>query len=307
MATALPARPPGFCTGCPERPIFTALKLIQRERGPLHVSSDIGCNTFSTLPPFNIGNTVLGYGMSLASGGAVGAALGQPTVAVMGDGGFWHNGLTSGAVNAKWNGHDAVLVVLENGYASATGQQHVPSTGSTPWGRRVSVSIEAMLRALGVRWIKRIDSYRLRDSLKVLRAALDAREKGLRVVISDRECMLARQRREKIAAAAAERAGKAIARGRFGVDPEVCVGDHSCMRLSGCPSLTLRPTEDPLKDGPTAHVASSCLDCGLCGAVVQVAGLCPSFYHATRRINPGWRRRVSARIEGRVMAVLGAS
>ena len=78
-----PPRPPGFCTGCPERPVFTALQLLQRERGKIHISSDIGCSTFSTLPPFNTGSTVLGYGMSLASGGAVGPVLDQPGVAVM--------------------------------------------------------------------------------------------------------------------------------------------------------------------------------------------------------------------------------
>ena len=141
VTVAPPPRPPSFCTGCPERPVFTALKLLQRERGRFHISSDIGCNTFSTLPPFSMGSTVLGYGLSLASGGAVGPALDQPTVAVMGDGGFWHNGLATGAVNAQWNGHEAVLVILENGYASATGQQHLPSTGSTAWGRPVKVSI----------------------------------------------------------------------------------------------------------------------------------------------------------------------
>jgi indolepyruvate ferredoxin oxidoreductase, alpha subunit len=303
----LPARPPGFCTGCPERPVFTALKLLERERGPMHVSCDIGCSTFSTMAPFNIGNTVLGYGLSMASGGAAAAALGQPIVAVMGDGGFWHNGLTSGAVNAVWNGHDAVLVVLENGYASATGQQHVPSSGSTPWGRRVRVSIEQALRGIGVRWIKRVDSYRLRDTLRALRAALDARGPSLRVVISDRECMLARQRREKAVLATAEEAGGPITRARFGVDEEVCVGDHSCMRLNGCPSLTLRPSHDPLKDGPSAAVAASCLDCGLCGAVILVAGLCPSFYRAVRRINPSRWQRSLARLEGRLMTALGAS
>lgn len=45
------ARPPGFCTGCPERPIFTAMKLVERELGEHHVSADIGCHLFSILPP----------------------------------------------------------------------------------------------------------------------------------------------------------------------------------------------------------------------------------------------------------------
>jgi indolepyruvate ferredoxin oxidoreductase alpha subunit len=302
----VPARPPGFCTGCPERPVFTALKLLERERGPLHISSDIGCSTFSTQPPFNMGNTVLGYGLSLASGGAVGPALGRPAFAVMGDGGFWHNGLLTGAVNAHWNGHDSVLVVLENGYASATGQQHLPSTGTTPWGRRIRVTIEGALRGLGVRWIRRVNSYDLRRSLATLRAALDARAKGLRVVISDRECMLARQRRERPAMEAREKAGKVSTRARFGVDAEVCVGDHSCMRLNGCPSLTLMAATDPLKHAPTAYVDRSCVACGLCGEIVRATALCPSFYEARRIVNAGpWRRRF-ARLSQRLLAGMGA-
>ena len=287
--------------------MFTALKLLERERGKIHVSSDIGCSTFSTLPPFNTGSTVLGYGMSLASGGAVGPALGQPGVAVMGDGGFWHNGLTTGAINAQWNGHDSVLVVLENGYASATGQQHVPSTGSTPWGRRVKVSIENTLKAIGVRWLRRVDSYNLKNTLNALRSAFDAPEKGLRVVLSDNECMLAHQRREKRKTSEHLRNGKPVVKERFGVDEDVCSGDHACMRLSGCPSLTLRSEFDPLKEGPTAMVDESCLACGLCGEAAHAAALCPSFYRARTIINAGPWRRIWNKAGARLVAAMGAS
>ena len=307
LNTPPPPRPPGFCTGCPERPVFSALKLLERERGRLHISSDIGCSTFSTLPPFNMGSTVLGYGLSLASGGAVGPPLNQPAIAVMGDGGFWHNGLSTGAINAQWNGHDAVLVVLENGYASATGQQHVPSTGSTPWGRRIRLSIEKALRAIGVTWLKRVDSYDVTATLAALRAALDAPEKGLRVVISDNECMLARQRREKKLRAERLHAGKPVAIERFGVDEEVCSGDHSCMRLSGCPSLTLRRSHDPLKEGPAAMVDAGCLACGLCGEVAHAAALCPSFYKARAIANAGPWRRFLARTGARLIRIMGGS
>ncbi|ROR32499.1 indolepyruvate ferredoxin oxidoreductase subunit alpha [Inmirania thermothiophila] len=303
----MPPRPPGFCTGCPERPLFTALKLLMRERGPIHVSSDIGCNTFATLPPFNLGSTVLGYGLSLASGGAVGPALGQPTVAVMGDGGFWHNGLVSGAANAHWNRLDAVLVILENGYASATGQQHVPSTGATPWGEPVRLSIEQTLRGMGVRWIRRVDAYDVPATLEVLREALDARGQGLRVVISDQECRLARERRERRTRAQAIAEGRTVTLARFGVDTEVCTGDHSCMRLSGCPALTLRPAADPLKDGPTAMVGADCVGCGLCGSAAHAAALCPSFYQARRIVHPRPWRRWRARAAERILAWMGAS
>ncbi len=245
--------------------------------------------------------------MSLASGGAVGPALGQPAVAVMGDGGFWHNGLTTGAINAQWNGHDSVLVLLENGYASATGQQHVPSTGSTPWGRRIKVSIESALKAIGVSWLRRVDSFNVKNTLNTLRSAFDARDKGLRVVLSANECMLAHQRREKRRSSERMKAGKPVAHQRFGVDEEVCSGDHSCMRLSGCPSLTLRPDYDPIKDGPAAMVDDSCVACGLCGEAAHAATLCPSFYRATAINNAGKFRSIWTKLGSRLVAGMGAS
>ena len=120
---------------------MAALKLLMKERGKFHVSMDIGCNLFGSLPPFNVGNTVLGYGLSLASSGAVGPSLGQPNIAIMGDGGFWHNGLTTGVINARWNEYDSVLIILDNGYAAATGQHLLPSTGATPRGVKTHVKI----------------------------------------------------------------------------------------------------------------------------------------------------------------------
>lgn len=307
LPMAMPPRPPGFCIGCPERPLFTALKLLMRERGPLHISMDIGCNTFATLPPFSLGSTVLGYGLSLASGGAVGPALGQPSIVVMGDGGFWHNGLITGVTNAHWNGHDAVLILIENGYASATGQQHVPSTGSTPWGRPVNVSIESALRGIGVDWIRRVNAYEVEKTLSVLRAALDARGDRLRVVISDEECMLARQRRERVERTRAEEAGQTVTYTRYGVDADVCTGDHACIRLSGCPSLTLCAATDPLKDGPTACVDENCLACGLCGEAAHAARLCPSFYRAERIANPNVWQRLGAWLSESFVKALGAA
>src|SRR5690606_41668369 len=44
-------------------------------------------------------------------------------------------------------------------------------------------------------------------------------------------------------------------------------GDHSCIRLSGCPTLTVKESSDPLKRNPVAHVTNGCVGCGLCGEV----------------------------------------
>ena len=110
------ARPPGFCTGCPERPIFSAMKLVERELGAHHVSADIGCHLFSILPPFNIGNTTMGYGLGGAGASALNAPAGKRAISVMGDGGFWHNGLTSGVANAVFNKSDNLTIVVDNNY-----------------------------------------------------------------------------------------------------------------------------------------------------------------------------------------------
>jgi indolepyruvate ferredoxin oxidoreductase alpha subunit len=307
LKVELPDRPPGFCSGCPERPVFTALKMIERERGPVHVSMDIGCSTFATLPPFNIGNTVLGYGLSLASGGAIAASFNQPTIAVMGDGGFWHNGLSTGVINAQWQHMDAVLVILENGYASATGQQHLPSTGSTPIGEPADLSIEQAVRGVGVNWVKRVDSYDVEAIAEVLCEAIDARGPALRVIISPNECMLAKRRRGDRAKARALADKRPVRVARYGVDAEVCTGDRSCIRLNGCPSLTLRHTGDPLKDGPTTHIDQSCAACNLCGELVHAEGLCPSFYKAQSIQNAGPWQRLRAAINRGLLDLVRAT
>jgi indolepyruvate ferredoxin oxidoreductase, alpha subunit len=303
-------RPPSFCTGCPERPVFSALKILrQREPaiGDTHVAADIGCSTFSTQAPFNVGNSVLGYGMGLASSSAVSPLFGKRTISVMGDGGFWHNGLTNGVANAMYNRQDSVLVVLDNFYAAATGQHHVPSTGKNARNEPLLMTIPDALRGLGVRWIRTVNSYRIGDVLATVREALTTRAAGLKVIIARNECMLERQRRERPRIRQLAAAGQEVVQPRFGVDPDVCTGDHSCMRLNGCPSLTLRESPDALREDPIAHVDDTCVGCGVCGEVAHAAVLCPSFYEVKVITNPTrWTRFVS-RVRKAVIRRLAAA
>ena len=148
-SATLPPRPPNFCTGCPERPVFTAIKLMQRELGPTHISADIGCHSFATFAPFSLGNSILGYGMSLASAAAVTPNMDRRPIAIMGDGGFWHNGLITGVASNLFNKGDGVLIVMQNGYASATGQQYLPSSAANRIGSPTGMTIEQTLRSLG--------------------------------------------------------------------------------------------------------------------------------------------------------------
>ena len=287
LAGPIPPRPPSFCTGCPERPVFSAIKLVEKELGKIHIASDIGCHTFSTLPPFNLGNSVLGYGLGLASASAVAPVFDKRVITVMGDGGFWHNGLTSGVANAVFNNNDSVLIVMNNGYTSATGQQTIPSS-TTP---AQTQSIQQALRGFGVRWVRTVTTYQVGAMMKTLKEAMRSKQGGLKVIIAESECQLARQRRLRPLLRQRLAAGKRVIRTRFGVDAETCTGDHSCIRLSGCPSLTIKPNPDPLRTDPIAHVNNGCVGCGLCGEVADAAALCPSFYRAEIIQNPKpWER-----------------
>ena len=301
-------RPPGFCTGCPERPIFTAMKLVERELGPHHVSADIGCHLFSILPPFSIGNTTMGYGLGTAGAAALNVPAGKRVISVMGDGGFWHNGLTSGIANAVFNRSDNLTLVVDNSYTSATGGQDILSSKAANPTRSTGHAIEQAVRGVGVKWVRTVtQTYDLKAMTAALREALTTKEKGPKVLVAQSECMLNRQRREKPVQRQRIAAGERVVRERFGVDPDTCTGDHSCIRLSGCPSLTIKPNPDPLRTDPVAAVVDSCVGCGLCGEVSHAAVLCPSFYKArivhnpTRwdRLRQRWRRGVIGWLQAR--------
>ena len=127
---------------------------------------------------------------------------------------------------------------------------------------------------------------------------------GLKVIIADGECMLARQRRLKTDNRRKIETGLKVVTPRFGVDDEICTGDHSCIRLSGCPSLTIKPSPDPLRTDPVAHVINSCVGCGLCGEIAHAAVLCPSFYKAERIQNPGQLEKVIHRIRQTIIGLM---
>ena len=291
VLSGLPQRPPGFCVGCPERPVFSAMKVLEKESGKFHVSADIGCHLFSTLPPFNIGNTVLGYGLGLASNSAIHPAMAKRTVTIMGDGGFWHNGLTTGIANTVFNKNDGILVIMKNGYSSATGTQELPSS---PQHSEVKedISMERALKGIGVPWMKTVHNYRVGEVAKTLKEAMTSKEKGLKVIIAEGECQLERQRKLRPQVAEKLKKGERHVRVKYGVDEDTCTGDHSCIRLSGCPTLTIKDNPDPLRRDPVATVIDGCVGCGLCGENAHAAVLCPSFYRAEVIQNATWWDRL---------------
>jgi len=308
LASVVPARPPGFCIGCPERPIFSALTLVQEQLGMHHIAGDIGCHLFAAMPPFHLGATTMGYGLGASSTSALNVAAGKRSIAMMGDGGFWHNGLASGIGNAVFNKADGVIVIVDNNYSAATGGQDLPSSRVENLNRSTQHPIEAAVRGVGVQWVRTVShTYDVNAMQATLHEALTTDFRGPKIVIAQSECMLNKQRRVKPQVAAAVQRGERVVKEKFGVDAAVCSGDHACMRLSGCPSLTLKNSGDPLKPDPVAHVDDGCVACGHCGEVADAAVLCPSFYRIDWVRNPtrweqrldAWRRRVVGWLQAR--------
>jgi len=312
LGSAVPPRPPGFCTGCPERPFFSALKMIEKDVGKIHVSTDIGCHSFATFAPFSFGQSILGYGMSLAASAGVQSFSDKRPIAIMGDGGFWHNGLLSGVASRLLNNSDGILVILQNGYTSATGTQDLISTPESEQRQLAASSsstntdktIEKALKGLGVEWLKTVHTYEVGSVKKVIFEALSSNFKGLKVIIAEGECQLERQRRLKPIKYKTLKDKKRFVKVRYGVDEDTCTGDHSCIRLSGCPTLTVKPSNDPLKSDPIAYVTDGCVGCGLCGENAIEATLCPSFWKAKIITNPNITERVLNWMRKKVIGVL---
>jgi indolepyruvate ferredoxin oxidoreductase alpha subunit len=314
LVDPLPPRPPSFCVGCPERPVFAALKLAQQSIGPVHIAGDIGCHAFATFEPFSLGHSILGYGMSLASRAGVSPVMQRRALAVMGDGGFWHNGLLTGVQSAIFNRSDAVLLIMKNGYTSATGTQDIISTPDEAAKAEAddkheslvhrNRTIEDTLEGIGVRWLRTVGSYRVDDMRRTLIEAFTTNAPGLKVVIAEGECELERARRVKPWRAKLRKARQRLVRVKYGVDEDTCSGDHSCIRLSGCPTLSIKTSSDPLRVDPVATVLDGCVGCGLCGENAHAATLCPSFYRAEVIENPNWRDRLAARVRRLVLATI---
>jgi indolepyruvate ferredoxin oxidoreductase alpha subunit len=149
--------------------------------------------------------------------------------------------------------------------------------------------------------MKTVDNYRVGEVAKTLKEAMTAKEKGLKVIIAEGECQLERQIKLKPQVARKLAQGARHVRVRYGVDEDTCTGDHSCIRLSGCPTLTIKDNPDPLRRDPVATVIDGCVGCGLCGENAHAATLCPSFYRAEVIRNPRPLERLVNAVRGALL------
>jgi len=241
------ARPPVLCPGCPHTATYLALRGLEAR-----VAGDIGCYTLAAVEPLRSIDTTVCMGASI--GNAIGmAAAGEkkPVVATIGDSTFLHSGIPP-LIDAVYNKANIAVVILDNAITAMTGGQDHPGTGRTLRGEPTHrIDYEAICRAVGVDWVRRVDPYELGHMYQALREAIA--HKGVSVVISERPCVLDPVKiRGAPLAVAAER----------------CVACQSCMNL-GCPSIVW---SDEWHEG--RHKVS--IDQGTCIGCTLCAQVCPS-------------------------------
>lgn len=305
----VPPRVPTFCTGCPERPVFSQMKIKETLTGEVDWhAGDVGCYGMAGFKPFELADSNIGMGAGLAAASGITAMSRQRNVSTVGDGTLWHSAFNASAANAIYNKQDATYIVLDNKWTAMTGAHENPNVGKLMSGEPMNteMSIADTFKAMGVKHIERANPYDFKDFQKKLeRIRRDAKIPQVRVMISEAECQLQRQRRVKVERQRDLEDGKRVEIERFGVDEEVCVGDHACIRFNGCPSLTLKPSPNPLRTAPAAYVDNTCVGCGVCGEVSHAAKLCPSFIRVTRVENPSLGERIKGWIRRKLVPPLG--
>lgn len=241
---ALPVRPPVLCAGCPHRASFYAVKKAMRGKKAVF-SGDIGCYTLGNAKPLDMVDTCLCMGADVTI--AQGLHIIEPDTvnfSFIGDSTFFASGIT-GVVNAVYNQTDIVLVVLDNSTTAMTGHQPHPGTGVTMMGDvAAKISIENILRGIGLTWIETADPLDLEKAVDTVKRA--AGETGVRAIIFRSPCI------------AVSKPGKL-----YEVKQETCTKCKVCITQLGCPAIAVN-------DGAVVIEPSLCYGCGLCSRV------CPS-------------------------------
>ncbi len=233
----IPPRPPVLCAGCPHRGLYYALKKLK-----VTVSGDIGCYTLGALQPLAMMDTCVCMGASVSGlhgRNKANTANEKNSVAVIGDSTFMHSGVT-GLINIAYNQSNSTVIILDNSITGMTGHQENPTTGKTIKGDpTTAVSLEKLAEAVGIRRVRVVDPYNLKETETVIREELAAEEPS--VVISRRPCVLLKNVKHNPP---------------FQVNKDKCTGCKMCMKI-GCPAISF-------KDGKSQIDFTQCVGCNVC-------------------------------------------
>ncbi|MBF0228989.1 MAG: 4Fe-4S binding protein [Desulfamplus sp.] len=249
----IPQRPPNLCSGCSHRATFYEVKKASQGMDVIF-PSDIGCYTLGFLPPLSMGDFVICMGGSVSTSCGFSKATDHKVVSFIGDSTFFHSGIT-GLVNAVFNNHNFTLVILDNGITAMTGHQPNPGVDMTQMNFEgyKPISIEKLVRAIGVEHITVIKPFKVRKSIEAIKEALAF--KGVSVIISQEPCTLF------------AKSIKILKPRPFHITAK-CVDHRDCINQIACPSFYI-------ENGRVKIDADTCVGCAVCAQICPDNAILP--------------------------------
>ena len=247
LSEAIPARPPVMCAGCPHRGLFYTLA-----KNKITALGDIGCYTLGAVPPLGALDTTICMGASISGlhgfTKAQHGAMDGKAVAVIGDSTFMHSGIT-GLVNVAYNESNATVIIVDNSITGMTGHQQNPTTGYNLKGDPATkIDLETLCRAVGIRRVRVVDPYDLKETEDAIKEELAANEPS--VIISRRPCALLKYVKHN----------KPVE-----INADKCVGCKMCMKI-GCPAISM-------KDGKAQIDNTLCTGCNVCTQLCKIGAM----------------------------------
>jgi indolepyruvate ferredoxin oxidoreductase alpha subunit len=250
---AIPQRPPNLCAGCSHRATYYAVKKAAAGMATIY-PTDIGCYTLGLLPPLSMADFLICMGSSVGTACGFSRATDKKVIGFIGDSTFFHSGIP-GLINAVFNNHNFTLVILDNGTTAMTGHQPNPGVDMRNfnldgYGR---ISIEAVVRAIGVPHVTVIQPYKVKKSVEAVQEALNY--KGVSVIISQEMCTLYAR-------------GLKLLKQRAFYVSDKCKNHRDCINQLGCPAFYLQ--DDNVKID-----ADMCVGCAVCAQICPENAILP--------------------------------
>ncbi|MHA1870008.1 MAG: thiamine pyrophosphate-dependent enzyme, partial [Promethearchaeota archaeon] len=258
----IPKRFPTFCAGCPERATLYAIKKATNNMENTIIAGDIGCYVMSFFPPMEVTDFIICMSGGLSAAIGMAEKTDQNIIALIGDSTFLHTGMSPLAEAVNYNSN-LTLIIFENSWTAMTG--HQPVLGVT----NRKLSIEKIVRAIGVNWVKVLDSYQPQTVINWLESA--KKEKGVKVIIIRRECALQANRWRQKEIKKLKNKGERVKEVIYTISGcQMCM---ECSRNLACPALRLTEV-----DGVEQMQIDEdrCIRCGVCEQI------CPN--HAIKKI-----------------------